>query len=449
MRDNAFLERVSQLDARSVWTELAVLVGCIALAWGISWWFGRGKPKDSIWFGEHGFDGLLFPLLALLSTDLARRALVGQQPVLVMPIAVSVFLSLAAIRLFARVLRVVFPTSALVRLIERTISWVAWIGAVLWTLGLLPPLLAELDDITLSFGKSHVSVRTLIEGLLSAGLVLVVALWISTTIEKRVLREAVADLSLRKVASNVVRAVLLLVGLLFALSAVGVDLTALSVLGGALGVGLGLGLQKLASNYVSGFVILLERAIRIGDNVKVDTFEGRVTDIKTRYTLLRAANGREAIVPNESMIIGRVENLSMSDLKLAVTTNIVVGYDSDVAQVQAILCAAAATEPRALTEPKPAAFLVNFAADGLEFSLQFWLSDADQGKDEARSAINIAILAGLRLARIDIPVPQRVLRVEAVAAVAGDRFREGQDRSRESLSPASSVGAFVERKPGL
>ena len=293
----------------------------------------------------------MFPLLALLSTDLARRALVGQQPVLVMPIAVSVFLSLAAIRLFARVLRVVFPASALVRLIERTISWVAWIGAVLWTLGLLPPLLAELDDITLSFGKSHVSVRTLIEGLLSAGLVLVVALWISTTIEKRVLREAVADLSLRKVASNVVRAVLLLVGLLFALSAVGVDLTALSVLGGALGVGLGLGLQKLASNYVSGFVILLERAIRIGDNVKVDTFEGRVTDIKTRYTLLRAANGREAIVPNESMIIGRVENLSMSDRKLAVTTNIVVGYDSDVAQVQAILCAAAATVMRCGSPP--------------------------------------------------------------------------------------------------
>ena len=449
MRDNAFLERVSQLDARSVWTELAVLAGCIALAWGVSWWFGRGKPMDSIWFGEHGFDGLLFPLLALLSTDLARRALTGQQPILVMPIAVSVFLSLAAIRLFARVLRVVFPASALVRLIERTISWVAWIGAVLWTLGLLPPLLAELDDITLSFGKSHVSVRTLIEGLLSAGLVLVVALWISTTIEKRVLREAVADLSLRKVASNVVRAVLLLVGLLFALSAVGVDLTALSVLGGALGVGLGLGLQKLASNYVSGFVILLERAIRIGDNVKVDTFEGRVTDIKTRYTLLRAANGREAIVPNESMIIGRVENLSMSDLKLAVTTNIVVGYDSDVAQVQAILCAAAATEPRALADPQPAAFLVNFAPDGLEFSLQFWLSDADQGRDEARSAINIAILAGLRLARIDIPVPQRALRVEAVAAVAGDRVREGQDGSRESLTPASSVGAFVERKPGL
>jgi len=406
MDGNEFLERLSRLDARSVWIELAVLMGCVALAWGIGRWFGRGRHKDSIWFGEHSFDGLLFPLLALVFTDMARRALADHHPVLVLPIAVSVFLSLAVIRLFARVLRVVFPVSTLVRLIERSISWVAWIGAVLWIVGLLPPVLAELDNITLTFGKSHVSVRTLFEGSLSAGLVLVIALWISTTIEKRILSQAVADLSLRKVASNVIRAVLLLVGLLFALSAIGVDLTALSVLGGAFGVGLGLGLQKLASNYVSGFVILLERAIRIGDKVKVDTFEGRVTDIKTRYTLLRADNGREAIVPNESMIIGRVENLSMSDRKLAVTTNIVVGYDSDVAQVQGILCAAAASESRAMTDPKPDAFLVNFAPDGLEFSLQFWLSDADQGKDEARSAINIAILAGLRQARIDIPFPQ-------------------------------------------
>ena len=131
---------------------------------------------------------------------------------------------------------------------------------------------------------------------------LVIALWISATIEKRILREAVTDLSMRKVASNAVRAFLLLIGLLFALSAVGVDLTALSVLGGALGVGLGFGLQKLAANYVSGFVILLERSIRIGDNVKVDGFEGRITDIKTRYTLIRAGNGRESIVPNESLI---------------------------------------------------------------------------------------------------------------------------------------------------
>lgn len=412
-----FLLRLKQVDAHGLGIELAVLVTCVAVAWAVCKWFGRDQPKDSIWFGERTFDGLLFPLLALVLTGIARRVALDLLPVvLVLRIAVPVFLSLAVIRLFARVLRAVFPTSSLVRLIERTISWLAWIAAVLWIVGLLPPVLAELDDITLAFGKTRVSLQTIIQGALSAGLVLMIALWIASTIEKRILREAVSDLSMRKVASNAVRAFLLLIGLLFALSAVGVDLTALSVLGGALGVGLGFGLQKLAANYVSGFVILLERSIRIGDNVKVDTFEGRITDIKTRYTLIRAGNGREAIVPNESLITSRVENLSLADRKFNITTNIVVGYESDVAQVQGILCDAAKAQPRVMTDPAPVAYLVTFAPDGLEFSLNFWVADPDKGKDNVRSAINIAILEGLRAARIDIPYPQRVLRVESLPA---------------------------------
>lgn len=409
-----FRQRLSQIHAETLWVEIAALVACVALAWGICRWFGRDQPKDSIWFGERTFDGLLFPVLALLLTDLARRFVLDFQPVLVLRIAVSVFLSLAAIRFFARVLRAVFPTSALARLVERTISWVAWVAAVLWIVGLLPAVLTELDNIKLAFGKNQVSLRTMLEGTLSAALVLMVALWIASTVEKRILRTAVTDLSMRKVASNAIRAILLLIGLLFALSAVGVDLTALSVLGGALGVGLGFGLQKLAANYVSGFVILLERSIRIGDNVKVDGFEGRITDIKTRYTLVRQGSGRESIVPNESLITSRVENLSVSDLKFNLTTSIVVGYDSDVAQVQAILCEAAAAQPRVIDDPAPVAFLTNFAPDGLEFTLNFWIADPDKGKDNVRSPINVAILEGLRKAKIDIPYPQRVLRVESL-----------------------------------
>jgi small-conductance mechanosensitive channel len=414
MNFDDFRQRLSQIHAETLWVEIAALVACVALAWGLCRWFGRDQPKDSIWFGERTFDGLLFPVLALLLTDLARRFVLDFQPVLVLRIAVSVFLSLAAIRFFARVLRAVFPSSALARLVERTISWVAWVAAVLWIVGLLPAVLTELDNIKLAFGKNQVSLRTMLEGTLSAALVLMVALWIASTVEKRILRTAVTDLSMRKVASNAVRAMLLLVGLLFALSAVGVDLTALSVLGGALGVGLGFGLQKLAANYVSGFVILLERSIRIGDNVKVDGFEGRITDIKTRYTLVRQASGRESIVPNESLITSRVENLSVSDLKFNLTTSIVVGYDSDVAQVQAILCEAAVAQPRVIDDPAPVAFLTHFAPDGLEFTLNFWIADPEKGKDNVRSPINVAILEGLRKAKIDIPYPQRVLRVESL-----------------------------------
>lgn len=413
-RMDEFLARLGQVEVRTLWIEVAVLALCVALAWGACRWFGRDQPKDSIWFGRNTIDGLLFPLLALVFTDLGRRALLEVQTVLVLRIAVSGFLALLAIRFVARVLAAVFPASALVRLIERTVSWIAWIAAILWIVGLLPSVLEELDSIHLAFGKTQVSLRTILEGLASAGLVLIVALWISATIEKRVLAEAVQDLSMRKVASNAMRAFLLLIGLLFALSAVGVDLTALSVLGGALGVGLGFGLQKLAANYVSGFVILLERSIRIGDNVRVDNFEGRITDIKTRYTLIRAGNGREAIVPNESIITSRVENLTHADMKFNITTNIVVPYGSDVAQVQEILGNAARAQPRVMTDPAPVTYLVNFAPDGLEFSLNFWVKDPDKGQVNLRSDINVAILEGLRAAGIEIAGPRRALRIESL-----------------------------------
>ena len=400
------------LDLSSVWLELGVLAACIVLALVASRLIGRNQPPESVWIGRRTIDGLLFPLLALVLVYGARLAVAQYQPVFVLRVAVPVLVSLALIRFIARVLTAAFPTSGLVRLVERLVSWVAWAAAVLWILGLLPTVMGELESIKLTFGKSSVSLSTLIEGTLSSGLVLVATLWISSTFERRVLSHAVSDLSMRKVAVNITRAVLVFVGLLFALSAVGVDLTALSVLGGAVGVGLGFGLQKLAANYVSGFVILLERSLRIGDNVRVDGFEGRITDIKTRYTLIRAGNGRESIVPNETLITQRVENLSEADRKFNVTTNITVGYDSDVEQVQQILCAAASAQPRVLTDPAPVAFLVHFAPDGLEFSLNFWINDPSAGSLGLRSAINIAILGGLRAAGIDIPFPQRVLQIK-------------------------------------
>jgi small-conductance mechanosensitive channel len=307
------------------------------------------------------------------------------------------------------VFTVVFPHSGLARMVERLFSWLAWLAAVLWIVGLLPVVLAEMDAIHFAFGKSKISLLGVVQGTLSAGVVLVVALWISAAIERKVLRDAVHDLSLRKVASNAIRAILLLVGLLFALSAVGVDLTALSVLGGALGVGLGFGLQKLASNYVSGFVILSERSVRIGDTVRVDNFEGVVADIKTRYTLIRSLSGRESIVPNEKLITERIENLSLADPKMLLTTEVAVGYDSDVDAVKVLLEGAAAASPRVIDNPPPAARLARFGNNGLEFVLSFWIADPQNGQGNVISDVNFAILRGLRAAGVDIPFPQQVL----------------------------------------
>jgi len=407
---------VHELGHPGMPVELAALLGSLALAYGLCWVAGRRRSPDSVWFGKLVVDGLLFPLVALALTYAALRGLQLWQPVVLLRLAVPVLIALAGIRFIARVLTVAFPMSAMARLAERIFSWVAWIATALWVIGILPAVRAEMDTIRLTVGKSSVSLWALVEGSLSAGAVLVGALWISAVLERQVLRQAVHDLSLRKVAANVVRASLLVVGFLFALSAVGVDITALSVLGGALGVGLGFGLQKLASNYVSGFVILFERSLRIGDMVRVDGFEGEVLDIKTRYTLIRAGNGRESIVPNEKLITERIENLSLADPKMMLSTDVVVPYDSDVERVQALLVGAASGTPRVLKNPAPSARLAKFGPDGLEFSLLFWIADPGNGQLNVRSDVNLAVLRGLRAAGVRIAHPQRVMHTAAAPA---------------------------------
>jgi small-conductance mechanosensitive channel len=283
-------------------------------------------------------------------------------------------------------------------------------------------VLEEMEAIRFSFGKSDISLLAIVQGTLSSGLVMVLALWIASALERQVLRDTVADLSLRKAASNAIRATLLLLGFLFALSAVGVDLTALSVLGGALGVGLGFGLQKLAANYVSGFVILAERSLRIGDTVRVDNFEGVVADIKTRYTLIRSLSGRESIVPNEKLITERIENLSLADPKVLLSTEVSVSYDADPEQVRQILLEAARGAARVVAEPGPGVQLVKFGSDGLEFKLVFWIADPQNGGGAVVSEVNFRILQGLRAAGIAIPYPQRVVHMaDSVEGVLSPR----------------------------
>ena len=394
-------------------TELAALTACALLAWLLVRIVSRvgGPPHhSSILFGRRIIDGVLFPLLLLMFAYVSGGLLARWLPVVVFHVAIPVLLALAAIRLGVKVLQAAFTDAPVVRALERTFSWLAWIAMVLWLSGLLPVILDELDDIKWKVGASTLSVRTMLEGALTAGVVLLIALWISSAIESRLLRSATGnELSLRKAVSNATRALLMFVGLMLALSSVGIDLKALSVLGGAVGVGIGFGLQKLAASYVSGFVMLAERSVRIGDNVRVDTFEGRITDINARYTVVLNATGRESIVPNEMFISGRIENLSLTDARVLQSTVVSVGYDSDVDHVMTLLIDAALSQDRVLREPAPGANLTNFGASGLEFTLNYWMTDPENGQQNLRSRINLAVLKALRENGIDIPYPQQVV----------------------------------------
>jgi small-conductance mechanosensitive channel len=394
-------------------TELGVLLGCVALAWLLVKLAGRARKEPdptSIVFGRRTIDGVLFPLLLLFFAYTAQVLLVRAFPIAVFKVAVPVLLALAVIRLIVKVLQVAFKNAPVVRALERTFSWLAWLALVLWVSGLLPVVLEELDDIKWKVGSSTLSVRTLLEGALTASVVIIVTLWISSAIEARLLRKATGgELSLRKALSNATRVVLVFIGLLLALSSVGIDLSALSVLGGAIGVGIGFGLQKLAASYVSGFVMLAERSVRIGDNVRVDSFEGRITDIRARYTVVRALSGRESIVPNEMFISNRIENLSLADTEVLQSTVVTVSYASDVTLVMRMLTEAAAAQGRVLKTPGPGANLTNFGVDGLEFTVNYWMTDPENGQQNLKSLVNLAILKALRDHGIEIPFPQRVL----------------------------------------
>ena len=236
-------------------------------------------------------------------------------------------------------------------------------------------------------------------------------------------------MSLRKIAANLVRALLLFVGLLFVLSAVGIDLTALSVLGGAFGVGIGFGLQKIAANYVSGFVILAERSLRIGDVVKVDSFEGRITDIRTRYTVIRSLGGREAIVPNETLITTRVENASLADTRVLVQASVQVAYGTHVRALQPKLERAVAAVPRVIGDPAPSVQLSAFSADGMDLTINFWINDVENGTGNVKSAVNLAILDLLDEQGVEIPFPQRVVR--AIVSTENPRVAQGRSPSTD------------------
>jgi small-conductance mechanosensitive channel len=415
---NATAEDLAQLWAAltrpTALIEAGVIVGCLALAWIVVRLMRGSAPREgSIWFGERIVDGVFFPVLALAFAFGAQVAVqlgwLGDLPRAVFRIAIPILVSLAVIRLVVRVLGASFPNARWAHRAEQSVSWLAWLAVVLWVTGVLPLLLEALDAVTWKIGGTPITLRNLLEGVLTAALVMVLALWMSAALEKRLLTGSGDDLSMRKIAANLVRALLLFIGLMLALTAAGIDLTALGVLGGALGVGIGFGLQKIAANYVSGFVILAERSIRIGDMVRVDTFEGRITDIRTRYTVIRALNGRESVVPNEMLITQRVENSSLADPKVAISSPVQVAYGTDIRRLQGQIAEVVGRVPRVLADPAPTCQLAAFAPDGIDLNVLFWIADPENGQSNVRSDVNLALLDLLNAQGVEIPLPQRVV----------------------------------------
>ena len=335
-----------------------------------------------------------FPLIAFVLVYLASfvwERFVAQP--FFLAIAMPILVALALIRMLAYALRRLFPSQTWLPAFEIAIGTTIWGFAVLYFLGVLPEIRLTLQQLVVPLGKQNVSLWTIFTGIAVVVVALVVTLWISGLIEQRLALATQLDANLRVVLAKFVRAVLIVVAVLIALEQIGFDLTLLTVFGGALGVGIGLGLQKLASNYIAGFTILLDRSIRIGDLVTVDGRTGIVSSATSRYIVVRSGDGIEAIVPNETVVTTTVLNHSYTTPQVRIALQVQVSFESDVEKALALLVEVASREPRVLRGAQgPKAFITGFADSGINLELGMWINDPHVGHLDLRSAVSLAIL---------------------------------------------------------
>lgn len=397
-----FLQSLSQVQ--HLW-QVPVLLAALALGAGASAILGRQLSHEAEDRTRvRRLRGIVFALVAVTCIALLGRFFGMGRPAPLLHMAAALTLALVVARVGVYVLNHVVASSA------RTVVWQTffvrgvWVLFTLHIIGLLSPLMEVLQDIGLPIGNSYVSLLQVLQATIIVVVVLVLALWLSGAIERRLARSQTLDPTVRVIVSKLLRGLLIFLAVVIAFPAVGIDSTFLSVMGGALGVGLGLGLQKIASNYVSGFIILLDRSVRLGDVITIEGRQGTVIQLEARCTTLNATDGSTFIVPNETFMIHAVINHTRSGLGVLRSITFEVAHGSDLGVVQTIGEAAMRAQTRVLTHPAPAVNVTCLNGHGVELSLQFWIADPGVSDSALRSAILQELQAGLRSAQIKVPL---------------------------------------------
>jgi small-conductance mechanosensitive channel len=433
--------------------QLAIIVAALLAAWFYARYVERraqatlaaaataqhGVRVDVLKFSIDGFRRLAFPvaamaLLVLSGLGLYFAGVVRSEQVHLLRLALLLLGAMAAIRLFVYVLRRSLPRAAWIGTFEVAIAITIWIVVALYVTGLLDDLIDYLDAVRFPLGKPPLTLWDILAGVVSVILTVLAALWAGSVLEARLMGAKSLAPNSRVVLARLIKALLTLLAVLIALSFVGIDLTVLSVFGGALGVGLGLGLQKIASNYVSGFIILLDRSLSIGNMITVDKFYGAVSQINARYTVIKALDGTETIVPNEMLVSSPVINHSYSNTTVLVKVTLSIAYDADVDRALQILVEAAAAQPRVLDDPAPSSFITGFGADGIDLQIGFWIRDPEAGSLPIRSDIARRVLKRFQEEGIEIPFPQRDVRIRSMPeslVTLSNRAGKGPDLGTE------------------
>ncbi len=354
---------------------------------------------------------IAFPLLALLALWIFTGFFYEvKKPSPLLHIAVSLLVVWVVVR---------FTSSYVTnRSLARWIAMFAWSVAALNILGLLDPTLKQLNAISLSFGKTKITLLIVIKGLLTFVALMWAAYALGALSERRIQGITTLTPSLRVLIIKITRTVLIIVALMLGLNAVGIDLTTLAVFSGAVGVGIGFGLQKVVSNFISGIILLLDRSIKPGDVINVGSTYGWVNTLGARCVSVVTRDGKEHLIPNEILITERVENWSYSNNDVRIRIPIGIAYESNIRKAMELMLEAARRNPRILNEPAPNVLVTDFGDSAVKLELRAWINDPANGIGNITSDFLLDIWDAFHAEDIAFPFRQTDIHVREGSVIA-------------------------------
>ncbi|TLS67568.1 mechanosensitive ion channel [Mariprofundus erugo] len=409
------------MQQSAFWWQLIVLGLAVTTALAMRQWIKRipeshhhtdqqNRLRTISW---HTLERIQFPISMLLVTLVGQAILhAAGLPSSILIVATPLLLSLAGIRIAVYLLRKVFTPGPLIKAWENVIASVIWCMVALHLLGWLPDVLSALDTLAFRLGDNRISLLLAIKLCLTVVFFWILALWIANIIEQQLHRSPHISSSAQVALSKFSKFFLIALAILIALDAAGIDLTALTVFSGAVGVGIGFGLQRISSNFISGFILLFDRSIKPGDVITVRDKFGWVQELRARYIVVRDRDGVETLIPNENLVTSEVINWSYSDPNVRIKIRIQISYDDDPEQAMQLMLECARASARVLLTPEPLCRLIEFADNGIVLELRIWIADPEKGLGGVRSEVNLAIWRAFKQHGITIPYPQRDIHIK-------------------------------------